>query len=90
MKNFQEIFDQAEKVAYKLSWKNEKPEQEIESDFYKGENNEWKIVVARFSIEDQGFPKGSFGYDGCIVYKKMIIRMTRELSEKIFKIASVS
>ena len=29
-----------------------------------GEGGGWRIVVVSFSIEDQGFPKGTRGYDG--------------------------
>lgn len=52
---------------------------------YVGSGGEWTITVARFSIEDQGFPPGSVGYDGALRKGTTIVHMTREVAERLFK-----
>lgn len=46
----------------------------------------WRVVVCRFSIEDQGFAAGSVGYDGMLVWepRALIVRMTRPIAERVF------
>ena len=56
----------------------------------------WRIVVSEFDIEPQGFPKGSKGYDGAGTYLHntwpgpAVIRMTRELAAKAFKLGDAA
>jgi hypothetical protein len=59
---------------------------------YTGSANGWDFIVMAFSIEDQGFPPGSRGFDGAgtIVHgvgAGTIMRLTRELAEKAYRLA---
>jgi len=45
---------------------------------YVGVVGNWRIVIASFDIEDQGFPPGSRGHDGTAVMGGSIIRLTRD------------
>jgi hypothetical protein len=59
---------------------------------YTGSANGWNFLVMSFSIEDQGFPPGSLGYDGTGTIVQgagagTIMRLTRELAEKAHKLA---
>jgi len=50
---------------------------------YVGVQGRWRIVVASFSIENQGFPPGSRGYDGTAMEGGSIIRLTRDQAETL-------
>ena len=88
-----EIFEEARKVLSSCQWK------EIETPTgdaicYQGSApNDWHFVMVSFSIENQGFPKGSRGYDGTIsrdgtlTRRGAFVRMTREMAEEVYKIA---
>lgn len=58
---------------------------------YTGAANGWRFIVVAFSTEDQGFPPGSLGFDGTgttkLGGKPTILRLTRELAEKAFRLA---
>lgn len=47
---------------------------------YVGKSAEWLYSIFSFSIEDQGFPKGTRGFDGTAVGVEhpTIVRLTRE------------
>jgi hypothetical protein len=47
----------------------------------------WRMTVVSFNIESQGFPPGSRGYDGAAHHDTILIRLTRELAERAFKLA---
>lgn len=55
---------------------------------YSASLGEWHVMVVSFEIESQGFPKGSVGYDGIVRKGYDIVRMTRDVAERIFKKAS--
>lgn len=58
---------------------------------YVARNDEWSILVAEFSIEDQGFPPGTVGYDGTVLWRKdggWVVHMPRDVAERIFKRAA--
>ena len=46
------------------------------------------FILVEFDIEGQGFPPGSKGYDGTIVRGGTIMRLPRELAEKLYKKAA--
>lgn len=49
----------------------------------------WIVLVVQFSIEEQGFPPGSVGYDGTVFAPGgPIIRLPRVVAEDIWKAAS--
>jgi hypothetical protein len=45
----------------------------------------WRFLVVAFSIEDQGFPPGSKGYDGTVVSGRSVVRLTREQAKRAYK-----
>jgi len=47
----------------------------------------WVFLAISFEIESQGHPKGSRGYDGVGRVGQTVIRFTRALAERAFKIA---
>lgn len=50
--------------------------------FYTGSADGWFFTVCDFSIEEQGFPKGSRGYDGAGRSDNMVLHLTRELAQR--------
>lgn len=54
---------------------------------FKGTGGGWVFLVVAFSIEDQGFPPGSLGYDGTAMRGGTIVRLTRSLAERAVKLA---
>lgn len=76
-----------------LVWSREKQDDpaaiEHQAVFYKGIKDDMLVCATAFSIEDQGFPPGSCGYDGaCTLGRRgIVIRLTRELAEEAFRLA---
>lgn len=54
---------------------------------YIGKVGDWSVLVMSFSIEDQGHPVGSRGYDGTATKEGTVLRLTKELSEKLVLMA---
>lgn len=54
---------------------------------FSGHGAKFAFLVASFPIEGQGFPKGSLGYDGTASCSSVVVRLTRELAEKAYKLA---
>ena len=54
---------------------------------YQGTVLPWVFMVISFDIENQGHPKGSRGYDGTAVRTGAILHLTRELAERLYKLA---
>lgn len=57
---------------------------------YTGKADGWTFITAGFSIEDQGFPPGSLGYDGTGTLSvagtgPMMLRLPRDLAELAYK-----
>jgi hypothetical protein len=63
---------------------------EYETQTYTFSSDGWTLVVASFSIEDQGFPKGSRGHDGLARGDGFVIRLTRELAKLALAKAEVA
>lgn len=62
---------------------------------FMGSANGWRFIIMSFSIEDQGFPPGSKGYDGtgsltAAGSGPVILRLTRPLAELACKLAERS
>jgi len=55
-----------------------------------GTTDDLRLVVVSFSIENQGFPPGSLGYDGTLVSGTTVVRMTRKVAEAVHAAASRS
>lgn len=45
----------------------------------------WRFMAVDFDTEDQGFPKGSRGYAGTAMKDNLIVNLTPQLAEKVFK-----
>lgn len=60
------------------------PEAPPDIELFNGSAEGWTLTAASFSIEDQGFPPGSRGYDGAATSttKGVVVRLTREQAEK--------
>jgi hypothetical protein len=57
-------------------------ENTIGVEFYQGSSGGWLFNIAAFDIENQGFPRGSRGYDGATVRAGIIVRLTREQAQR--------
>jgi hypothetical protein len=57
---------------------------------FTGRAGAWEVLLLSFSIEDQGYPAGSRGYMGTALNGGTMLRLTRELAEKLFKLAEKS
>jgi hypothetical protein len=59
-----------------------------DSKAFKAYSRNWNLLVISFDIESQGFPPGSRGYDGTAAGNDTVIRLTRELAEKLYREAA--
>lgn len=50
--------------------------------FFQGAYGAWSFTVCDFDITDQGFPKGSRGYDGAGRKPGVVLHLTRELARR--------
>ena len=55
---------------------------------YAGTAEDTRLLVVSFSIEDQGFPSGSLGYDGTVTSGTTVVHMPRDIAEILHKDAS--
>lgn len=79
-----------ENVLPNVTWQRTEgpPGHGDEATFVEGvEPSGWRVTVCAFDIGAQGFPPGSFGYDGAAVKGVMVVRLTRDLAEKAFRLA---
>lgn len=76
-------------VEGNFKWMEIPPPEGCESSAYSGTAPDgMNILVIEFSIEDQGFPKGSKGYDGTVSKGGHIMRLSgpyRTIAEDAFK-----
>lgn len=57
---------------------------------YESNSGAWRILAFEFSIEDQGFPPGSVGYDGVASSTEgrlTVMRLPRETAERAVRTA---
>ena len=56
---------------------------------YTGSADGWSFGVADFSIENQGFPAGSRGYDGAATHRQkgILFHLTQDMAERAVKAA---
>lgn len=93
MTTFEEVRDTSmallkEVEALDFSWTLANAPPVHETVAYEAVKEEWVVVVARFDISHQGFPPGSVGYDGCLRKGMNIVRMPRDLAERLWKKAN--
>ena len=89
---WQRIFAEAERLAPNWPWKKVAPESIGPAPVaYAGYNvlshEGWTVIVFQFGIEEQGFPKGSVGYDGAVRFNNTIVHCTREVAERLWHVA---
>lgn len=55
--------------------------------FWRGSANDWEFVLCSFSIENQGFPPGTFGADGAARHTRrpLVVRLPRELAMRAWE-----
>jgi hypothetical protein len=84
-----DLLAEIDRVLPMVKWKRCKDNRTTPpSEFFEGTTHEWYFVSASFSIEEQGFPPGSRGYDGIGRKGSTVIRFTRPLAERVFKEAA--
>ena len=80
-----------EEMLPKMKWELHEPfataGNPVAATAYLGLAPGWRMTVVSFDIEPQGFPPGSRGYDGAAHHDTILIRLTRELAERAFKLA---
>ncbi len=81
------LLEQVEKALPLVKWEKTDGPTEHEAKFFQGMAEGWSFTITSFDIAYQGFPEGSRGYDGAGTSGKAIMRLTRELAEKAFKLA---
>ncbi len=82
------LLREVEECAKGARWQyHDVPDEDPTARSYSADAPNWTLLVVSFDIEKQGFPKGSRGYDGTAVRGNppLIMRLTRELAEKLFK-----
>lgn len=85
-----QLLREIDECASRASWKGTgpiDPESDPTAKSFSAEVDGWVLMVISYDIEPQGFPKGSRGYDGTAVRAGLVMRLTRELAEKIYKAA---
>lgn len=89
-----EIADGAEKAEWKaVALPIELLAKDSTIKSYSGNVGDWAVTVVSFGTEDQGFPKGSRGFDGTGMrlgnekHGGTVLRLTRELAERLFLLA---
>lgn len=92
MKDVQAAFVQVEALAREWTWRRQDlvGDKDVKATVYVAKEDDWNVVVTAFSIEDQGFPPGTLGYDGMIRHGATIIHMTREVAESVFRKAEAA
>jgi hypothetical protein len=66
---------------------------EHEAKFFTGTHPVWSVVISAFSIEAQGFPPGTLGFDGAARAcdgRFLVVRLTRALAEEAYRLAVAS
>lgn len=84
------LLKELEEVLPRVKWKKVDGPTDHDATFIEGNGDGWKFTLCSFDIENQGFPKGARGYDGAAAKVSTVIRLTRELAEKAFKLAEGS
>lgn len=98
-REMQEILGELEKLlASPITWTEDKGVQknmptEVKARAYETHHaSGWRILVVSFSLEGQGFPPGSRGWDGTAAHldRGVMTRLTRELATKFGELAERS
>jgi len=95
MEEMNQILREVEEVLSGVSWTPEVSSAQTEelvrlgTRIWRGQTGSWLFVVVSFSIEDQGFPPGTFGADAVATNKatSVVIRLPRALAVKAWELA---
>lgn len=91
MQTLDQVLDDASRAIEIATWeKFDEFPTDHDAVAYRGRGDGWEFLVVSFSIEDQGFPKGSRGWDGTGRKKSTVLHLTRELAERGFRLATLS
>ena len=84
------MIDNVDELLQAAAWKQvDAPKGDVDAMFYVGFTSEGvQVSVASFSIEDQGFPVGSRGFEGAIRKENVLQRLTREQASTAVALAS--
>lgn len=81
------MMQQIEEDMSKAKWEVIPSPEGLDAKTIKGATDRWNFVIVSFSIEDQGFPEGSRGYDGAARCGSVIMHLPRETAEAMFRFA---
>ena len=84
---FEKMLREIDEDMREAKWESKEAPDGLDAKAYKGTSSRWEFVVVDFSIEDQGFPKGSRGYDGVARLGEVILHLPREVAEAAFRFA---
>lgn len=87
-----ELLEELVSVLPRLNWRRDQEGVKgNDARFFRGSGGGWNVFVADFDISDQGFPKGSRGYDGAAtkIGVGTVVHLPREIAEQVFKRAVV-
>ena len=89
MTNLAKIQREVEAAIAAATWVSTPAPRDAEA--YEGKAPGAVFTVVAFSIEDQGFPPGSRGYDGAVAFSRgLLVRLTREQAERAVQQARAS
>ena len=85
-----DMIDNVDELLRAAAWKLvDAPKGDVDAMFYVGVTPDGAhVTVASFSIESQGFPAGSRGFDGAIRKENVLQRLTREQASTAVALAS--
>lgn len=84
------MIDNVDELLQAAAWKQvDAPKGDVDAMFYVGFTPDGvQVSVASFSIENQGFPVGSRGFEGAIRKENVLQRLTREQASTAVALAS--
>lgn len=86
MTNLEKIQREVEAAIDAATWTSVPGPREAEA--YQGTAPGAVFTVVAFDIENQGFPPGSLGYDGAVMFSGgLVTRLTRVQAERAVKLA---
>lgn len=86
----EDLLKEIEQVLPTVTWKESAcsgEAAEYAARFHEGAVDGWHFVLCTFSIEDQGFPAGSRGWDGTARKGSVVLRLPHELANKAVQLA---
>jgi hypothetical protein len=88
-----ELLEEIERAAKSAQWVAKMIEgpgelRDLSPDCYRAETPAgWTLLIVSFSIEDQGFAKGTRGHDGTAVLDGVVVHLGHELAARLYRAA---